>query len=181
MLCCYIHRGAINLKKILSIDFSTGSKSKEGTGYAFRDKEGKLIVGSIKPYTKGSTMKSRTLIIVEELEEIILRYELQDYDICIERPILAGNSAGSIELAQWNGYALGKMHALTKGYIYNIRNSKWCAYHLIKGKRKERKDASCELYERVMGEPTKDDNKADALAQLLYCEEVDYKTIYEKE
>lgn len=169
------------MKKILSIDFSTGSKTKEGTGYAFRDEEGKLIVGSIKPYSKGSTMKSRTQIIVDQLEEIVWNYNLEDYDICIERPILAGNSAGSIELAQWNGYALGRIHALTSANIYNIRNSKWCAYHLIKGKRKERKDASCDLYERVMGEPTKDDNKADALAQLLYCEAVDYKTIYEKE
>lgn len=170
------------MKKILSIDFSTGSKHDEGCGYAFRDETGKIISGSIKPYSKGSTMHSRTDIIVDGLEEIIFRYDLQPYDICIEKPILAGNSGKSIELAQMNGYTLGRLHALTQGGVYNIPNSKWCAYHLIKGRRKERKASSVELFKQMTDKTVpdnyKDDNEADAFNQLLYCETVDYTEFY---
>lgn len=166
------------MKKILSIDFSTGSSSGEGTGYAFRDDEGKLVYGSIQPYKRGSSMHSRTEVIVEAIQEIILRHELQSYDICIEKPILAGNKGRSIELAQWNGYFLGMAHSLTKGGVYNIPNSKWCSYHLIKGKRQERKDESCRLVSELIGYETKDDNMSDAVNQLLYCEAVDYTQFY---
>lgn len=166
------------MKKILSIDFSTGSKKGEGCGYAFRDADGVLFYGSIKPYTKGSTMHSRTDLIIEAIQDVVLKHELQEYDICIEKPILAGNSGKSIELAQWNGYFLGMVHSLTDGGIYNIPNSKWASFHLIKGRRPERKKESCRLVSELIGHETKDDNLADAVNQLLYCEAIDYTQFY---
>lgn len=161
------------MKKFLSIDFSTGSKDGEGTGYAFRDNNGVIVSGSIKPYTKGSNMWSRTFIIVEEIKKIIAQYELEDYHVVIEQPIMAGGTASSIRLANCNGYFIGAIDTICDGFTL-IPNSKWCAYHLIKGRRAQRKEESIEVFKRHTTKSVpadfKDDNEADAFNILTYCE-----------
>lgn len=159
------------MKKILAIDFSTGSKKDEGTGYAFRKADGSIIVGSIKPYAPKLTANERTYNIVNEMKEIIKEHDLQGYHLAIETPIMGRNKKHSITLANCNGYFIGAIDGLVNGFTF-IDNSKWCAYHLITGKREQRKAESLEILKAsgLVDENCKDDNIADAYGILLYAE-----------
>ena len=75
------------MKKILAIDFSTASKKDEGTGYAFR-KDGQLYVGSIKAYHSKKNAWERTFDIVNAIKDIINEFDLKDYHLAIETPIM---------------------------------------------------------------------------------------------
>lgn len=159
------------MKKILAIDFSTGSKKDEGTGYAFRDKDGQIIVGSIKPYSSKKNAWERTYDIVNAIKELIEEFDLYDYHVAIETPIMGRNRKHSITLANCNGYFIGAIDGLVNGYTF-IDNSKWCAYHLITGKREQRKAESLELLKAsgLVPDNCKDDNIADAFNILTYAE-----------
>lgn len=159
------------MKKILAIDFSTGSKKDEGTGYAFRKADGSIIVGSILPYASKLTAHERTYKIVNEMKEIIKEHNLEGYHLAIETPIMGRNKKHSITLANCNGYFIGAIDGLVNGFTF-IDNSKWCAYHLITGKREQRKEESLEILRAsgLVDKNCKDDNIADAYGILLYAE-----------
>lgn len=159
------------MKKILAIDFSTASKKDEGTGYAFRTLDGQLFVGSIKAYSSKKNAWERTFDIVNAVKELIEEFDLYDYHLAIETPIMGRNRKHSITLANCNGYFIGSIDGLVNGYTF-IDNSKWCAYHLISGKRDQRKDESLELLKQtgLVSLDCKDDNMADAYNILTYCE-----------
>lgn len=158
------------MKKILAIDFSTASKKNEGTGYAFR-KDGQVYVGSIKPYSTKLNAWERTYNIVNTIKDIINEFDLKGYHLAIEAPIMGRNRKHSITLANCNGYFIGAIDGLVNGYTF-IDNSKWCAYHLISGKREQRKEESLELLKAtgLVDSNCKDDNMADAYNILTYCE-----------
>jgi len=57
------------------------------------------------------------------------------------------------------------------GYV-DIPNSKWCGYHLIKGKSALRKEQSIEILKsyNIVPEDKVNDDQADAFCILLYVE-----------
>lgn len=105
------------------------------------------------------------------IKDIIDEFDLKDYILAIETPIMGRNRKHSITLANCNGYFIGAIDGLVNGYTF-IDNSKWCAYHLISGKREQRKKESLELLKETgfVDSNCKDDNMADAYNILTYCE-----------
>lgn len=165
MLCCYIYRGATNLKKILSIDFSTSN-----CGYSFKE-NGKYYYGSIEG--KGKTAWERTEWIAHNLIDLIDTYDLKGCHMIVEEPIIGRNQKGSITLANCNGLFIGLVHEHISSFEF-VSNTKWCSFNLIKGKRLERKRESMEL---LINHLLKDvdefevcSDEADAYCQLLYKE-----------
>lgn len=154
---------------ILAIDFSTASKKKEGTGYAFRTKDGELIVGSLKGYASKLKAWDRTYNMAQALKDLVEEHELQDYHVYIEEPIVGRGIKGSINLINCNGYFLGLISGFTDGFTF-VPNSKWAAFNLISGKREERKKQSCDIMNSDLGLNSDDDNMADAYGILKYIE-----------
>lgn len=159
------------MSKILAIDFSTGSKPKEGTGYAYRDSKGEIHVGTILCYDKKLNAWERTYNVVQALKDMIEQDGLQGYHLAIETPIIGRSRKGSINLANCNGYLIGSLDGILNGFTF-IDNSKWCAHHLITGKREQRKEESKQLLisSGLVPKDKVDDNMADAYGILLYAE-----------
>lgn len=159
------------MTKIFAVDFSTGSKQGEGTGYAYRDKDGNVVAGTIFCYNSKLNAWERTHTVIEALKDLIKEEGLEGYHMAIETPILGRNRKGSINLANCNGMLIGALDGLLNGFTF-IDNSKWCAYHLITGKREQRKAESIELAVKhgVLPVGSKNDNTADAYGILLYAE-----------
>ena len=117
----------------------------------------------------------RAKIIADGITEIIEHYNLFDYFIYIEEPIITFKSKGNISLIRANGSFLGVMRNRHNiGYV-DISNSMWCGYHLIKGKSKARKEQSIEILKSYNIVPDNDinDDQADAFCILLYVESQD--------
>lgn len=147
----------------LSIDFSTTA-----TGYAYKQ-NGEYIVGVIKG-GKGSAWE-RTAQIAETIKEMIIEDSLQNYHIVIEQPINVRNKKTAITLANCNGMLLGMLQAVTDGFTF-IPNSSWASFHLIGGKRTERKEQSKAILLHDLGLDLGDD-EADAYCQLKYVESLE--------
>lgn len=147
----------------LSIDFSTTA-----TGYAYK-KNGKYVVGVIKG-GKGTAWE-RTAQIAEALNDMIVEEDLIDYHIVIEQPINVRNKKTAITLANCNGMLLGMLQNITDGFTF-IPNSSWASYHLISGKRAERKEQSKAILFHDLGFDLGDD-EADAYCQLKYVESLE--------
>lgn len=155
--------------KAIAIDFSTASKKEEGTGYAFRTKDGELIVGSLRGHSYKLKAWDRTYNMAQALKDLIEEYDLQDYHVYIEEPIVGRGIKGSINLINCNGYFLGLIDSVTDGFTF-VPNSKWASYNLISGKREERKKQSIEIMNSDLGLDSNDDNMADAYGILKYIE-----------
>lgn len=147
----------------LSIDFSTTA-----TGYAYK-KNGKYVVGVIKG-GKGTAWE-RTAQIAEALNDMIVEEDLLDYHIVIEQPINVRNKKTAITLANCNGMLLGMLQNITDGFTF-IPNSSWASYHLISGKRAERKEQSKAILLHDLCLDLGDD-EADAYCQLKYVESLE--------
>lgn len=147
----------------LSIDFSTTA-----TGYAYK-KNGRYIVGVIKG-SKG-TAWDRTAQIADALNDMIVEEDLLDYHIVIEQPINVRNKKTAITLANCNGMLLGMLQQVSNGFTF-IPNSSWASYHLISGKRAERKEQSKAILLHELGLDLGDD-EADAYCQLKYVESLE--------
>lgn len=147
----------------LSIDFSTTA-----TGYAYK-KNGKYVVGVIKG-GKGTAWE-RTAQIAEALNDMIVEEDLLDYHIVIEQPINVRNKKAAITLANCNGMLLGMLQNITDGFTF-IPNSSWASYHLISGKRAERKEQSKAILLHDLCLDLGDD-EADAYCQLKYVESLE--------
>ena len=147
----------------LSIDFSTTA-----TGYAYK-KNGKYVVGVIKG-GKG-TAWDRTAQIAEAIKAMMIEDELLEYHIVIEQPINVRNKKTAITLANCNGMLLGMLQVVSNGFTF-IPNSSWASYHLISGKRAERKEQSKEILLHDLGLDLGDD-EADAYCQLKYVESLE--------
>lgn len=147
----------------LSIDFSTTA-----TGYAYK-KSGKYVVGVIKG-GKGTAWE-RTAQIAEALNDMIVEEDLIDYHIVIEQPINVRSKKTAITLANCNGMLLGMLQNITDGFTF-IPNSSWASYHLISGKRAERKEQSKDILFHDLGFDLGDD-EADAYCQLKYVESLE--------
>jgi Holliday junction resolvasome RuvABC endonuclease subunit len=89
---------------------------------------------------KGSAWE-RTAQIAETIKEMIIEDSLQNYHIVIEQPINVRNKKTAITLANCNGMLLGMLQAVIDGFTF-IPNSSWASFHLISGKRTERKEQS---------------------------------------
>lgn len=153
------------MNKILSIDFSTTS-----TGFAFVDKQGQTVVGSVSGGNSKDPLE-RTKLMAESIGDMIFNYDIEDYFIAIEEPIIARRTKGNISLVRANGYFLGYMFLRFNMGSIDIPNSKWTAYHFIKGKRPERKLASIDILRRAKLVEDKyiNDDMADAYCILLYA------------
>lgn len=155
------------MEKIIAIDFSTAN-----TGYAFTHPlTGNKVVGSLSG-GKSKDPLERTHVIVEQLAEIVEHYMIEDYFIAIEEPIIVQRTKGNISLVRANGYFLSAMRIkFNMGYI-DVSNSKWASFHLITGKRPERKKQSMDLLKRanIVPEDKVNDDMADAYCILLFCE-----------
>ena len=160
------------MSKALAIDFSTSN-----TGYAFRNPlTNEYVVGSIAG-GKSKDPLERAKIIADGITEVIEYYNLFDYFIYIEEPIITFKSKGNISLIRANGSFLGVMRNRHNiGYV-DIPNSKWCGYHLIKGKSAMRKVQSIEILKSYNIVPDDDinDDQADAFCILLYVESQENK------
>lgn len=155
------------MTKWLSIDFST----KE-TGYAFRNPlTNEMVVGSING-GKSKDPIERTRLIAEGISELIEYYNLEHSFIAIEEPIITMKTKGNISLVRCNGYFLAMMYSRFNIGSVDISNSKWTAYHLIKGKRPERKAQSMAILKSYNIVPDEDvnDDKADAFCIQMYVE-----------
>lgn len=155
------------MEKILAIDFSTTS-----TGYAFTHPlTGDKVVGALSGGKNGDPLE-RTHVIVEQLADIVEHYMIEDYFIAIEAPIIARRTKGNISLVRANGYFLSAMRIkFNMGYI-DIANSRWASFHLITGKRPERKNRSMDIlkHANIVPEDKVNDDMADAYCILLFCE-----------
>lgn len=155
------------MEKILAVDFSTAS-----TGYAFTHPlTGNKVVGSLSG-GKSKDPLERTFVIAEQLIEIVETYMIEDYFIAIEEPIIVRRTKGNISLVRANGYFLSIMRLkFQMGYI-DISNSSWASYHLITGKRPERKKQSMSILKKakIVESEYIDDDMADAYCILLFCE-----------
>lgn len=147
----------------LSIDFSTTA-----TGYAYK-KNGKYVVGVVKG-GKGSAW-DRTAQIAESIIEMIKEDGLSDHHIVIEQPINVRNKKTAITLANCNGMLLGMLQSFSDGFTF-IPNSSWASFHLISGKRPERKEQSKAILLHDLGLDLGDD-EADAYCQLKYVESLE--------
>lgn len=153
------------MNKVLSVDFSTKS-----TGYAFMLPNGKFVVGSVKGGSSKDPLE-RTKLMADSIAEVVEYHGIQDYFIAIEEPIIAQRTKGNISLVRSNGYFLSSMRErFGMGYI-DIPNSKWTAYHFIKGKRELRKKASIKVLKQAKLVPIDlvNDDMADAYCILLYA------------
>lgn len=155
------------MNKILSIDFSTTN-----TGYAFHNPlNNDIVVGSVSG-GKSKDYMERTKLISMALIEIIEHYNLSDYFIAVEEPIITMKTKSNINLIRANGFMLAVLYdKFGMGYI-DLPNSIWTAYNLIKGKRPERKTQSMAILEKSGIVPSEaiDDDKADAYCMLLYMD-----------
>ena len=153
--------------KILAIDFST-----KDTGYSFRNPlTNEVLVGAIKG-GKDKDPLERTKLIAEGISELIEHYNLHDYFIAIEEPIITMKTKGNISLVRANGYFLALMFAKHNIGSVDVPNSKWAAYHLIKGKREVRKEQSQLILKQanIVPEEVINDDMADAYCILMYME-----------
>ena len=109
------------MSKALAIDFSTSN-----TGYAFRNPlTNEYVVGSIAG-GKSKDPLERAKLIADGITEVIEHYNLFDYFIYIEEPIITFKSKGNISLIRANGSFLGVMRNRHNiGYV-DISNSMWC-------------------------------------------------------
>ena len=123
------------MSKALAIDFSTSN-----TGYAFRNPlTNEYVVGSIAG-GKSKDPLERAKIIADGITEIIEHYNLFDYFIYIEEPIITFKSKGNISLIRANGSFLGVMRNRHNiGYV-DISNSMWCGIISLKVKAKQEKN-----------------------------------------
>ena len=160
------------MSKALAIDFSTSN-----TGYAFRNPlTNEYVVGSIAG-GKSKDPLERAKLIADGITEVIEHYNLFDYFIYIEEPIITFKSKGNISLIRANGSFLGVMRNRHNiGYV-DVSNSMWCGYHLIKGKSAMRKVQSIEILKSYNIVPDDDinDDMADAFCILLYVESQENK------
>lgn len=155
------------MTKWLSIDFST----KE-TGYAFRNPlTNEMVVGSING-GKSKDPIERTRLIAEGISELIEYYNLEHSFIAIEEPIITMKTKGNISLVRCNGYFLAMMYSRFNIGSVDISNSKWTAYHLIKGKRLERKAQSMAILKsyNIIPDEYINDDQADAFCIQMYVE-----------
>lgn len=155
------------MTKWLSIDFST----KE-TGYAFRNPlTNEMVVGSING-GKSKDPIERTRLIAEGISELIEYYNLEHSFIAIEEPIITMKTKGNISLVRCNGYFLAMMYSRFNIGSVDISNSKWTAYHLIKGKRPERKAQSMAILKsyNIVPDELINDDQADAFCIQMYVE-----------
>ena len=160
------------MSKALAIDFSTSN-----TGYAFRNPlTNEYVVGSIAG-GKSKDPLERAKLIADGITEVIEHYNLFDYFIYIEEPIITFKSKGNISLIRANGSFLGVIRNRHNiGYV-DVSNSMWCSYHLIKGKSKARKEQSIEILNsyNIVPEDKVNDDMADAFCILLYVESQENK------
>jgi Holliday junction resolvasome RuvABC endonuclease subunit len=155
------------MNKILAIDFST-----KDTGYAFRNPlTNEIVVGAIKG-GKDKDPLERTKLIAEGIGELIEYYNLHDYFIAIEEPIITMKTKGNISLVRANGYFLALMFSKFNIGSVDCPNSKWASFHLIKGKRAERKEQSQAILRsyKIVPDEVVNDDMADAFCILLYME-----------
>lgn len=155
------------MNKILAIDFST-----KDTGYAFRNPlTNEIVVGAIKG-GKDKDPLERTKLIAEGIGELIEHYNLYDYFIAIEEPIITMKTKGNISLVRANGYFLALIFSKFNIGSVDVPNQVWTAFHLIKGKRAERKEQSIEILKsyNIVPEDEINDDQADAFCILLYME-----------
>lgn len=153
--------------KILAIDFST-----KDTGYSFRNPlTNEVVVGAIKGGSNKDPLE-RTKLIAEGISELIEYYNLHDYFIAIEEPIITMKTKGNISLVRANGYFLAMMFSKHNIGSVDVPNSKWASYHLIKGKREERKKQSQLILKQanIVPEEVINDDMADAYCILMYME-----------
>lgn len=117
------------MSKALAIDFSTSN-----TGYAFRNPlTNEYVVGSIAG-GKSKDPLERAKQIADGITEIIEHYNLFDYFIYIEEPIITFKSKGNISLIRANGSFLGVMRNRHNiGYV-DIPNSNGAVIILLKVK-----------------------------------------------
>lgn len=155
------------MNKILSIDFSTTN-----TGYAFHNPlNNEFVVGSING-GKSKDYMERTKLISMALIEIIEHYNLSDYFIAVEEPIITMKTKSNINLIRANGFMLAMLYdKFDMGYI-DVPNSLWASYNLIKGKRPERKEQSINILKKYNIVPSDkvNDDMADAFCILLYMD-----------
>lgn len=155
------------MNKILSIDFSTTN-----TGYAFHNPlNNEFVVGSVSG-GKSKDYMERTKLISMALIEIIEHYNLSDYFIAVEEPIITMKTKSNINLIRANGFMLAMLYdKFDMGYI-DVPNSLWASYNLIKGKRPERKEQSINILKKYNIVPVDkvNDDMADAFCILLYMD-----------
>ena len=148
----------------MAIDFSTTQ-----TGFAYY-KNNEIVGGFIKG-TKIKNAWERTEIISKAIIDIIKENGLKGYSIAIEKPINVRNKLTAITLSNCNGYFLGRLSKYTNGFFF-VENAKWASYHLISGKRLDRKRQSIEIVKSM--EEFKDvdvnDDMADAINILTYVD-----------
>lgn len=155
------------MNKILSIDFSTTN-----TGYAFHNPlNNEFVVGSVSG-GKSKDYMERTKLISMALIEIIEHYNLSDYFIAVEEPIITMKTKSNINLIRANGFMLAMLYdKFDMGYI-DVPNSLWASYNLIKGKRPERKEQSINILKKynIVPNDKVNDDMADAFCILLYMD-----------
>ena len=105
------------MSKALAIDFSTSN-----TGYAFRNPlTNEYVVGSIAG-GKSKDPLERAKLIADGITEIIEHYNLFDYFIFFEEPIITFKSKGNISLIRANGSFLGVMRNRHNiGYVDSVK------------------------------------------------------------
>lgn len=148
--------------KFLSIDFSTTS-----TGYAF-EKDGVTYVGSIG--SKAKNVYERTEEIIQGVSDMIEEYNIEDYFVAIEEPIITFKNRSNINLIRCNGMFLEAVRQKFNMGFVDVPNSKWASFNLIKGKRAERKESSIDLLRQsgLVPEEQLNDDMADAYGIHLY-------------
>lgn len=155
------------MEKILAIDFSTTN-----TGYAFKAPlGGHYVIGSLSG-GKSKDPLDRTAVMIEQLFEIIDYWAIEDYFIAIEEPIIVQRTRGNISLVRANGYLLGALRLRYNMGKVDVPNASWASYHLITGKRKERKEQSMNILAGTGLVPNEaiNDDMADAYCILSYME-----------
>ena len=123
------------MSKALAIDFSTSN-----TGYAFRNPlTNEYVVGSIAG-GKSKDPLERAKLIADGITEVIEHYNLFDYFIYIEEPIITFKSKGNISLIRANGSFLGVMRNRHNiGLIYQIPNGAVIILSKVKAKQEKNK------------------------------------------
>lgn len=149
----------------LSLDWSTSRP-----GYAFK-KDGKYIVGALTG-AKGSFW-DRTYQYGKQLIEIIEEYELQEYHLVIEKPIMPRGKKYTMEIINCNGMVIGMLQDYVNGFTF-ISNKSWGAYHLLPSASSDRKDAANAILFNDLGiKGAKGGDEADAYCQLKYVESLE--------
>lgn len=145
-----------------SLDWSTSRP-----GYAFK-KDGKYIVGALTG-AKGS-MWEKTYQYGKQLIEIIGEYDLVNYHLVIEKPIIVRGKSRTMEIINCNGMVIGMLQDYVDGFTF-ISNKSWGAYHLLPSKSEDRKkEANRILFNDLGVKGHKGGDEADAYCQLKYVE-----------